>query len=340
MPKIDISSLSETAIRRQQDLKMLPYAVLSETLGLHGITLFPGIQNKDVITEFQRKSGILKPYSTDTEITDSEVGQAKEMELEVKTAYANVKDNIKDYQKVSIGPDNLLNKNKTKKHPWEIVMLSSTVRTFGEDIIDALFHATRDKADQSPMGAFDGYDTKIDAFVAGGEIAAGKGNLKVTGAIAKPINEADTAAYDILLDFYRSSHPKLRDAKKSNLSVPYDLADAYDDAYFNKMRTKPVMDAYGRTILHGSGGKCTIVRSSAMGTGQRIRLEIPGLLHFGMNTLGDETFVQVRHIDVDPNIVRFWIQGDYGTRIASIHPKFFQINEGAPVANSMSGDYV
>ena len=338
MAVVDISTLAETAVRRQKDLRMLPYAVLAQVLGVHGIALYPGIQNKDVITEFQRKSGIMKPYATSVPISQSDVGKAIEMTLEVKPAYASVKDNIRNYQTIAVGPGDLLGANKTKKHPWEMTMLISVVRTFGEDIIDALFPAERDTAVQSPLGAFNGFDTLIDTFVAAGSIAAGKGNLVATGAIAKPANATDTDAADFLLEFWRSAHPMLRNAE-THLLVPFGLGDAYDDAYFNKMATKPIVDEYNRSILHGTGGKCKIVRSTAMGTGQRIMLIVPGLLHFGMNTLGDEAFVQVRNPYEDPNLVQFWIQGDYGTRIASIHEKVFQINEGAPVAAGLSGDY-
>jgi len=344
MATVDLSSLQETAIRRQKDLKMLPYAVLATTLGLHGINLLPGIQNKDVITDFQRKGGILKPYSTSVNLTTSDVGKANEMTLQVEKAYANVKDNIQNYKTISVGPDVLLGKNQSKKHPWEMVMLTSIVRTFGEDILDALFPATRNTAVQTPQGAFDGFDTLIDAFVAALKISVAVKNLKNTfdagyTAFVPPANESDTEVFDRLLKFWRDADPQLRKAN-SHMSMPYDIADMYDDAYFNKFRSKPTTDEYGRPFLYGSGGKCKIIRSSIMGTGQRIMLSVPGNLDLGMDTISDSTFVQVRYIDQDPNIVQFWIQGDYGTRIRSIHPKLFQINEGTPVANALSGDYV
>ncbi len=336
---VDISSLQETAIKRQKDFRMLPYAVLAQVLGYHGITLFPGIQNKHVLTEFQRKSGIMKPYDQ-SGVINSALGKAKEMELEVEPAYASVRDNIRNYQTIGIGPGDLLGNNKTKKHPWESLMISSVVRTFGEDIIDALFPAERDLVVQTPMGSFNGFDTKIDAMVAAGDISVSNKNLVNTGlnGLDAPSSNTDTTCADTLLEFWRSAHPTLRQAN-TLLLVPFDIGDNYDDAYFNKMKTKPILDEYGRSVLHGTGGKCKIVRSTAMGTGKRIQLIIPGLLHFGMNTLGDETFVQVRNPYEDPNSVQFWIQGDYGTRIASIHPKVFQINEEAPVANALSGDY-
>ena len=100
MPVTDITSLAETAIRRQKDLKMLPYAVLRMVLGYHGIRLLPGIQNKDVLTDFQRKSGILKPYDSGVAITHSDVGKANEMILQVEKAYASVKDNIQKLKNI------------------------------------------------------------------------------------------------------------------------------------------------------------------------------------------------------------------------------------------------
>lgn len=338
-PTITISALQETAVRRQKDLKMLPYAVLAEVLGIHGIKLFPGIQNKDVITSFKRKSGILKPYSTAKEITQADLGKAEESILEVHKSYASVKDNIQNYKTIGVGPDVLLGKNQAKKHPWEFVIVSSVIKTYGEDILDALFPATRDVDDQSPLGAFDGFDTIIDAKVALGLITVGIGNLVNTGNIAAPVDADDTDAADILLAFWRAANPRLKEVK-TNLLVPADIGDYYDDAHFNKFKHKPTVDEYNRSTLHGTGGRCTIIRSTAMGTGQRIMLTVPGNLHFGMDTLSDADFVQIRTPYEDPNLFQYWIQGDYGTRIEEVHPKVFQINEGLPVANALSGDYV
>lgn len=341
---LDITLLAETAIRRQKDLKMLPYYVLATVLGTHGINLLPGVQNKDVLTDFLRKSGILKPYDSATPITHAAVGKAQEMTLTVEKAYASVKDNIQNYKSIMIGPDVLLGKNQTKKHPWEMTMISSVVKTFGEDILDALFPATRSVLDQSPTGAFNGYDTLIDAFITAGSISVVNKNMLNTFTdvsypdFVAPVDLNDTEVADRLLKFYRDANPFLK-ATNSLLLLPSHIADWYDDAYFNKYKTKPILDEFGRTTLHGTGGKCKIVRSNHMGTGSRIILTIPGNFDFGMDSLSDAEFVQVRNPYEDPNLVQFWIQGDYGTRIRSIHPKVFQINEGTPVANALSGDY-
>jgi len=336
MAIIDISTLSETANLIDRELKHLPYVELRETLGIHGINLIQNVQNKDTITNFFRKGGIAKPYVPGT-VEDNDLAKTQERILQVEKAYANVIDEPSRFKKTIVGPDVLLGKNKSKTHPWEVECLTSIVRTFGEDICDALFPAKRDVADRSPMGLFHGFDTLIDVDVTAGLISEDEGNIVETDEIKKPASD-ETDAYDQLLAFWRRAHPLLRQAS-TLLLVPFDMGDAYDDAYFNKYKTKPTMDNYNRSILDGSGGKCTIVRSLAMGTGQRIVLTVPGNFDFGMDTFSDGQFVTVRNIEKDPNFVQFWIQADYGCRIRNVHRKVFQINEGKPVPNALSGDY-
>jgi len=337
MAVIDISALQESAINFDRELKTLPYAVLRETLGLHGINVISGIQNKDVITNYFRKGGIAKPYVPGT-VEDNDVAKTQERILQTRKAYANVRDEPSRFKKTIVGPDILLWKNVSKQHPWHVIMLQTIITTFSEDIIDALFPAKYDATDRSPMGLFDGFDTLIDADVTAGLVSTAEKNIVNTGNILKPTSDTDVSAYDKLEAFYRAANPFLRKAE-TNLLVPFHMGDAYDLAYFNKYKTKPTMDNFGRSILDSSGGRCRIIRSLAMGTGQRIMLTVPGNLDFGLDTESDDKFVQVRDIEADPNFVQFWIQADYGCRIRNVHPKVFQINEGTPVGNMMSGDY-
>lgn len=340
---VDISALSESAIRYQKDLQTLPYAVMAERLGLMGMAIVPGIQNKDVLTEFLRKAGIAKPYIGDGSVENSDVGKAIEHILQVEKAYASVKDTPQNYKKTIVGPDVLLGKNKSKKHPWEKLMLSSIVKTFSEDILFvSLFHAERDTGDQTPNGLFDGFHKKLDDFVVGGEISVANGNYNTSiGAISAPSDEADTTAADQFLALWRLTTPLFRQQKEQLLIVNPDVADFYDDAYFNKFRYKPTMDNFGRTVLHGTGNKCKIVRSNEIGDGQRIILTLPGVMELGLDTFSDQQFVQVRDIYEDPNFMQFWLQADYGVRFASYDKKKLFINDqSAGDPEDLSGDYI
>ncbi len=338
MATTNLALLQESAIRFNKDLKLLPVLKLREELGRLGINLFPGVQNKDVLTSFERKGGIAKPYTTSTNVKNADVGRAIESILEVKTAYASVKDNIKNYQKVMVGPDDLIGKNVTKRHPWNQTMLWAIAATFGEDLLDSLFPGARNDSGLTPLDMFDGFDTKLNALILSGEIAAAKGNYVATGAISAPADETDVDAYNQLLAFWQSAHPSLRRAS-TLLWVPWDVWSAYNAAFFNKHKYAPTMDDYQRTYLEGSGRKCVLAPSDAMGTGDRIILTVAGNFDFGMNSQGDDQFVQVRDPYEDPNLVQFWIQGDFGTRIRQWNQKVMQVNDGTPIANGLSGDY-
>lgn len=326
----DISSLSESAITYQRDLQYLPYATMAPVLGQLGIRLYPGIQNKHVMTNYLRTAGIARPYVAGT-IEDSQVGKAEQKTLETFLAYANVKDNIQNYKDITVGPDVLLGKNTSKRHPWQMVMLNSIVRTFAEDVLDALFHAVRNTATRTPMGIFDGYNKIIDTAIAGGSIAAGEGNYFTTGSITS------TNAYDQLEGMYKSAHPLLRQAN-TIMVMPYHIADKYDLDFFDVHKYKPTVDKFGRTFIESSGGKCAIVRTPYQG-GSRVYITIPGNFHFGFDSMQDQNFVQVRNPYTDPNDVQFWLQAGYGTRILNFHKKVFMVNEQADDSVAYSGDY-
>lgn len=339
MATLTVTDLTRLAVKYQKDIKMLPFAVLSEVLGQHGITLFPGVQYKDIIISFLRKQGIAKPYFPGLTIADSDIGKIEESELVVEKAYASVSDNIWNYvTKTLITPDEMLGKNKNKKHPFEVQTMMAIVRTFGEDIIDALFHATRNTNDASPLGLFDGFETKIEAAIVAGSITGGKGNLIPNTAIIAPTSNTDTAPYDNLRDWLRQANPYL--LKDGILMLPRLITQYAMDGLKNKTAQKA--DTYIKFMEYLNddvGGNLKLVNSRIMGTGDRMYLTAPGNMDFGMNTMGDETFVQVRNIDPDPNIVNYWIQADYGTRWRTFHEKKFLTNSGSLTGSQLSGDY-
>ncbi len=318
----------------------MPYAVLTAALAHHGITLFPGVQHKDVIIQYLRKSGIAKPYVPGLTVANSDLGKFQESVLEVKKAYASVKDNIWNYvEKMMISPNEMVGKNKTKKHPAAVLIMMSIVRTFGEDILDALFPAVRDVGDQTPFGCFDGFDTILDAKIAASEISLANKNLVNSGTFETPVNADDTDAIDMMVDWVRNANPYLK--KKALLLLPNDIAQFCGDALANKFKYKDVTTENIQNYINQKcSSKIKVIPSLIMGTGQRIQLTVPGNMDFGMNTASDAEFVQVReNMYPDPNEINYWIQADYGCRYRIVHPKTFMMNEGAAVSNSLSGDY-
>lgn len=340
MANITVTDLTRLAVKYQPDIKMLPYAVMAEALGQLGITLFPGVQYKDIIVSFLRKQGIAKPYTPGLTVLDSEIGKVEESTLQVEKAYASVVDNIWNYvTKTLVTPDEMLGKNKTKKHPFEVETMMTIVRTFAEDVLDALFNGARDLSDQSPLGLFDGFETKVENAIIAGSISAGNGNYIDSSTLNAPTSVTDFDAYNHLEAWIRQANPYL--LKNANLIITQATFWNVMDALQNKTAGKANTIIDMETFLNSKCNSNIRIKPTLFaGSGDRAYLTAPGNMDFGMNTLGDEAFVQIRNIEKDPNIVNYWIQADYGVRWRSFHEKVFLTNAGSLTAGQLSGDYI
>lgn len=339
---INTDSLNRTSQQYNPTLQVLPFMMLDPTMQELAIN-FLEVVGKDTKVTFLRKGNVSKPYVAGV-IDYSDLGKAIERTLEVKPAYAALKDHIMNYKSKLVASNAISterNDNKTKKHPLEFLILEEKVKTVAEDIISALFHAERDDNDKSPMGMFDGFNTHIANAIIAGEISVAKGNQYNTGSIIAPTSGTDTDAYDKVVAFIRSANPMLR--KKGILYITQTTLFHAIDALGNKIKSKDLLE-FEVFLRHLQGSTATpslrVIAHEALGTGDNLLLTVPGNLDFGMNTRGDEKFVQVRNPFEDPNIVQFWTQWESGTRISQLHPKTFLVNNGVAASADLSGDYV
>lgn len=341
-PIVNTDSLNRTSEQYNPTLQVLPFMMLEPTLTELGIN-FLEVVGKDTKVFFLRKGNVSKPYVAGV-IDYSDLGKAIERSLEVKPAYAALKDHIMNY-KSKLVSTNAINAekvdNKTKKHPLEFLILEEKIKTVSEDIISALFFAERDENDKSPLGMFDGFNKHITDAVAAGEVSTAKGNMYNTGAIVAPTSDTDTDAYDKVVAFIRSANPMLR--KRGILYITQTALFHAIDALGNKIKSKDLLE-FDVFLRHLQGSTATpslrVITHEALGTGDDLKLTIPGNLDFGMNTRGDEKFVQIRNPFEDPNIVQFWTQWEAGSRVSQLHPKTFLVNDGVAASAELSGDYV
>lgn len=342
-PTVNIEDLNRMAVKYNPLIQTLPFLMLEESLTALDINQLE-ISAKDVLLQFQRKSGISRPYNPDAVLgLVGEVGKIKERTLEVKTCFAAIKEHSGSYKDSKLVLNTVEDQkvsNVTKKHPLEVIIIQNKIKTIAEDIIDYIMFGERDEEGTTPADMFDGIDTKISAEILAGDIAEGKGNLKNTGAIIAPVDSDDTDAWDILVAFIRSAHPMLR--KNSVLYITNETLFNAMDALGNKLKyTGPMEFEKFQSRLEGSTkSKLKIVSEPALGTGCRLKLTAPRMFDFGMSTKGDNAFCQVRSPYEDPNIWQFWTQWDAGTRIRSIHEKEFLVNDQTNTALPLSGDYV
>lgn len=339
---INVTDLQRAAVEYDNTLREMPYYDLRQEIAAMGVNLL-SVTGTDKIAIFQRKGGLARPYVVNgtNEVSESEIGKIVERELTPKPSYVALKDHIMNYtdKKVVSNAAEPVN-NKTKDHPLEFLIIRSKVRTVGEDILEALFHASYDVDDKTPMGMFKGFNPAISDFITAGEISAAKGNLKATGALTAPANDEDMEAFNKLVTFIRSADPFLR--KFGSLWITQEALWYAMDALGNKLKYKNAME-YEVFVNHlrsiTGSPKLNIITGAALGSGSRLMLTIPGNLDLGMGAPDDQQFVEVRTPYEDPNIIQFWMQWVAGTRIRNIHRKEFLVNDQTNTSTELSGDY-
>lgn len=341
---VNVQSLNRELIQYQKDMIVLPYALLIPVLMDLKVSMLGNVNGKDVVIVKERAGGAAAPYTPGQMAKyKNELSRMYERKLEPELCYAAVKDNILNYRKKHVLFDAEKNKidNKTKAHPLERDIISDAVIITAEDIIDALYFATRDESDPSPLGMVDGIYTLQNALVTAGAVSEAAGNLVACGSLAAPLNETDFVAYKSLRDWLRATDPKIRN-KPLILQISNTTFTNVKDALDNKRGR--YTDTDFNAVLAALRADCNLPQlmiSShyCLGTGTRLTLTTPGNFDIGFNTLSDIEFMQIRTPWEDPNMVQFWIQWEMAMRIKNFHKRGFMISDGTTVGNEMSGDY-
>jgi len=340
MPPITVSGLNRAAEQYEPTLRKLPFLVLMDVLSEMQINL-KEVTYKDTLIQFERKAGSSKPYAAGTIDYTSEIGKMIERSLIVLPCYNAIKEHIQNYAAVAVlNPTGDKINNQTKKHPLEKEILEALVRTIGEDILDSIFHGTRNTADKSPLGMLDGYFTQIATEIAAGTIATAHGNYATSGTL--PVPSSDSYAFDRLYTWIRKAHPQLRKKAAALYISPSALINAKDALSYLLGINR--LDAFDRFLPYlrqvADAPNLEIISTDALGSGSQLVLAKPRLLDLGMNTKTDVQFIQARNPYEDPNYVQFWSQWELGARINSLHEKEFFCNEQTNTATDMAGDYV
>ncbi len=340
---ISTAGLSREAKHYQPGLRALPLYLLGPALEKWGINLME-VENEDIVVNFLRKAGLWRPYVRGTVEYINQLAKIEEESLTLDMGYVATREHIDNYtdkkvlNNVSLAGSGYLAK---KKQPLQEMIIGQIVTSATEDLIPAIWFAKRDNADKSPMGLFDGFHEKIDAKITAGDISTSNGNLIPTGAIIDPSTAGkETEAIDQLVAFTDALSPFLQGTAYLYMSrgTLRKAKDALNNRWKHKdIKFGDVLEYINETCDANIQGIKTHV---AQGSGDRIKAIVPGNLDFGMNTKTDKDFVQIRDIYEDPNEFQYWMQAKFGTRIRSIHPKVFAVNDQVSTPPSkFAGDY-
>ena len=340
---INLTGLQKANEYYQPTLQQLPAFLLEPFLKLFNMNLIT-VNNKDIKKLLRRRGALMQPYGTlgGETAAQKEAFKIVESVLTFDKAFVALKDYIGNYtdKEVLVAAGNKVD-NQSKKHPMERLILEQVVKTFVEDYVVCSFHAERNDDGTTPAEAFDGFYTKLAALISAEEVSTTNGNLIETGAFAAPGEGSDPLG--TLLTYFRALNPFLKSIPMDFIAPSNVIQHARDGLLSTYANLKVVTTADLMQYLKDNADLSyapNLCTHPVLGTGQRIITCKPGTLSVGMNTKTDVDFMQVRAPYEDPNMIQFWIQAEFGSRIDDWDPKVFACNDQASVANlALMGDY-
>lgn len=344
MATVNFEGLSSAAKRWDPVLRTLPFIQLNDTAKRMKLNIMNVKSGEHIIKNKRRQAGILAPYSVGLTLDQNkELMKFVEASLKPEIVFANVPDNVTNYEEIDIlsNQGNPVD-NKSKKHPLEFLILRDIVTSFSEDVAFNLFHAQRDEDVLSPSTAFNGFNYKLSLLKTVEQISEANKNLVNSGKFGVIPTEGDARDdYQALVDWLKQSNYFLR-RSESLLYASETVMNAVRKSYKERVKahTDPTFEDTVRLLRDDANmPRLQIITEPEYGTGSQLMLTIPGQLDVGTRNTSDGDFVSVRNVEKDPNEVQFWVQSAYDTRIRDIHPKEFMINEEINSINDWAGDY-
>ena len=374
MPYYSLSLAEITLLTNhlQEEILESPAIINQGVLNELGINTITGVEFKDTQFIALRKGGTTRPYVNGSSI-NSEIGKLIERELEVKTSWNRVVDNIQNYREKEPYHIDAESFEGLPNSTQQIKMISTE---YAEDVFSPIWFGKYDATDPTASGAtatgtpldlYDGIFTKIlnkinDEYT----MTAGTGGaidysdttkytvksgvtpefvpatqIVTSGAFIDVTEATKTANWEAFLGFINGLPTKLR--KAANGVYVY-CSDA------TKAR---IMDSYCRTYpaltpeTVGELGvgfmnlpKVKLLSHPVLGAGDMLLATTEGNFDFGIDSLNNMNKIQTGLMESDFNNVIFQIQSTQGTRVRYFDAAHLAWNGLENTADTtLTGDY-
>ena len=342
---IDVSKLNQTLIVYDRLLRSLPFSTIKEVAAALNINVM-NLQGEHAIINERRRAGGTQSYKIGKDFSYLEklLGYDPSV-IKPQDVVFITRENSKKYDDLElmlVGGQPV--SNITKKHPLELKVASMLVRSHIEDVVYSLFHAVRDDDSTTPLGAFNGFYSKLNDLFTKQELSIARGNYRITGSLDAPASTSDTEAYDKLVEFIATAHPALRSSNGGapQLVISQGALANVRAAFRNKVKEfeYPNMDKVIASLREDAFCPGLVISThECIGKGSKLILQKVGNMDLAFNTQAAAQFCQVRNIYEDPNDWQFWLQAGYDTRIRDWHEKVFCTNEQQNTCLDLAGDY-
>lgn len=332
---IGINNVINIANQLEPNIIMGPAYYKKSDLERFGIKVLTGVQFKKTAMVLSRKGGTSRRKKVGVH-QESKLGYLMERELVAHIVWNRFRHNEDEFQEKPIQIE-----GSAKFHyPLTEEFILEIGKEFNDDVYACLFHGD-DESDDETMNLYSGYHTLINNDMAKGLISEAAGNLIPCAVLDAVQAEGDSQAWDDFVKWHDKWPSVLQDADKVLVYMSVEYGNNISDAYEQKHRSlKSANFLPNGNFKIDRYSNIEFVPSSKWGNGTRMVATLPGNFEFGVNTEGQDSFVNVQHgSDEDCKDIIFQIQGIYGCRIKDILKRAFVTNGGTVDAVIERGDY-
>lgn len=333
---IGIENVTNIANQLEPNIIMGPAYFKKSELARLGIKVITGVQFKKTAMVLSRKGGTSRRKKVGTP-QESKLGYLMERELVAHIVWNRFRHNEDEFQEKPIQIEG----SAAFHYPLAEEFINEIGKEFSDDVYANLFFGN-ENSDDSSMNYYNGFHTLINIDIEKGIVSQAAGNLIPCDVIEEPTDETDTQAWDTFQKWHDKWPAPLQDADEVLVLLSVETGNAIASAFENKHRSHQAANWLDNGNFKVSRySNVTFVPSAKFGNGSRMVATLPGNFEFGVNSLGDESFVNVQHgSDDDCKDIIFQIQGIFGCRVKNPLKHSFVTNGGTIEKGTIErGDY-
>ncbi|MBP3756273.1 MAG: hypothetical protein J6I61_03230 [Prevotella sp.] len=306
--------LEESAHQISRELQMMPFQVFQDQTAKY-VTVLPGVRNQITFNELDGDAQ-LAPWSTKNH-------DKADYSIEGRTLVVYPGNCAKDFDPMpllhSIWGESIAMGEKISKHQIARKLVSLFAAKIGKHINDVVFvGGKRNKAGKTTADLFDSFDTIIETEVAGGAVAAAKGNYIKLGAID------ETNATEKLKAFWRSADVMLRGRKVFMYMSP-EIYDFYCDDYQARHGALPYNQSFDKNTLEGSQGRCEFAVLDNMAGSKFLKISVKQNFLLGTDIMNQQNQPYIG--SYSPWACTFCYAGIYGEQIRSLRKENIMVGD-------------
>lgn len=301
-----LEDFQKAAVTFRKELLRLPIIGINDTLQY--MTARPGV----------RYSELVGATSADAQFAPYKAGRRSELNLnlnlrDLRTYFGSVNADFEPNAEIQT----LLGHKASQaigdaqaSTPQAHEVLANVAKSLSGHLNDSIFSAKRNDGGDSTADLFDGFDTITEQEIGDDNISEENGNYI---KLEEKINNSN--AVDILKEVLHQMSPILR-REECFLFCPYEIADAYNEAYLMTHGGIVYNNKYNQVSVEGSNNRLTIVPLASKEGSKYLHISPKRNMLVGFDQMGDVENVRVK--EFDPDILTYMAKMFFGVQFESI----------------------